>query len=553
MAFFDDIGNAADAAARHAAQAAKNAADRLKLKGAIEDERKRLDETYAALGRLYYEKHKASPDVEFIEQFKGIASSDMLISNYTELMESITDYDRCPECGAEHDPEAKACSECGHIYEAPEEQPDEVPDKDAGEFPFEPASAEEAAEENAADEAAEAEPVSNEEANEERVLEEVPAAFVHVENRCANCGAPLLNGARFCTVCGTLASIDEEAAPAQPEETPAAPAELPRLCIKCGAVLKNDSRFCTSCGAVVPAEEAPVFVPEPAPEPIPVPISIPVPEPAPAAPVCAGCGAPLREGSKFCTACGMPVPEEPKTAAIEDSVTVAPSPEAIRSAVIPPVSPVHPISPIPAAPAAPEAPHSAVSELNDQKTAVIEDSVTVAPSPELMHGVVIPAAAPAPVQAPKPEPAEEPKRLCPFCGAEMVKNTRFCISCGERVAPLPNIDTPSKPSADDAETVAWYEPAVQPAAPAPEPVKPAPAKVFKAPEKPAPAFEGRPSRCINCGAEINPGAKFCVKCGTLVPSSVIEPAPAPERLCTVCGAKLKEGQKFCVKCGARTE
>lgn len=53
-------------------------------------------------------------------------------------------------------------------------------------------------------------------------------------------------------------------------------------------------------------------------------------------------------------------------------------------------------------------------------------------------------------------------------------------------------------------------------------------------------------KCTNCGNELNPGQKFCTKCGT--------PAPAPEvksagLQCPSCGKALNPGQKFCTGCG----
>lgn len=53
-------------------------------------------------------------------------------------------------------------------------------------------------------------------------------------------------------------------------------------------------------------------------------------------------------------------------------------------------------------------------------------------------------------------------------------------------------------------------------------------------------------KCTNCGNELNPGQKFCTKCGT--------PAPAPETKsmgmqCPACGKALNPGQKFCTGCG----
>ncbi len=52
--------------------------------------------------------------------------------------------------------------------------------------------------------------------------------------------------------------------------------------------------------------------------------------------------------------------------------------------------------------------------------------------------------------------------------------------------------------------------------------------------------------CINCGAEIREGKKFCSNCGA--PASAPVPSPAH---CTNCGAKLEPGETFCSNCGTR--
>lgn len=54
-------------------------------------------------------------------------------------------------------------------------------------------------------------------------------------------------------------------------------------------------------------------------------------------------------------------------------------------------------------------------------------------------------------------------------------------------------------------------------------------------------------KCVKCGKEISPDAKFCRFCGAKA-----EAVPAPKkRFCTECGTELVENAKFCKKCGAR--
>lgn len=55
--------------------------------------------------------------------------------------------------------------------------------------------------------------------------------------------------------------------------------------------------------------------------------------------------------------------------------------------------------------------------------------------------------------------------------------------------------------------------------------------------------------CPNCGQTQAGGTRFCVYCGTQLPT---QPAAAPLRkFCVHCGAKLSEGQIFCSECGMK--
>ena len=55
-------------------------------------------------------------------------------------------------------------------------------------------------------------------------------------------------------------------------------------------------------------------------------------------------------------------------------------------------------------------------------------------------------------------------------------------------------------------------------------------------------------KCPHCGMIVIAEATFCQTCGTrlVVPQ---EPAPAPILFCVQCGAELREGARFCPKCG----
>ena len=51
--------------------------------------------------------------------------------------------------------------------------------------------------------------------------------------------------------------------------------------------------------------------------------------------------------------------------------------------------------------------------------------------------------------------------------------------------------------------------------------------------------------CIKCGAEIQPGSRFCMKCGNPVKTETVN------KCCIGCGAKLRAKQIFCSNCGTR--
>ena len=58
-------------------------------------------------------------------------------------------------------------------------------------------------------------------------------------------------------------------------------------------------------------------------------------------------------------------------------------------------------------------------------------------------------------------------------------------------------------------------------------------------------------QCPNCGAPVNPGQKFCTKCGAKMDATPQQPEMLSANVCPSCGAPLNPGQKFCTKCGAK--
>ena len=92
-------------------------------------------------------------------------------------------------------------------------------------------------------------------------------------------------------------------------------------------------------------------------------------------------------------------------------------------------------------------------------------------------------------------------RTCPSCGADVDKNFRFCVNCGEKM--------PEEEVEDDGKLV-----------------------------------------CDKCGAQAEEGAVFCTNCGNKITP---KKEKKPENVCTRCGAKLVDGAVFCTTCGLKIE
>lgn len=67
------------------------------------------------------------------------------------------------------------------------------------------------------------------------------------EVKCANCGAVLADGAKFCVECGTAVVAKTE----EPAATEEAAAPEPKKCANCGATLADGAKFCVECGTSI--------------------------------------------------------------------------------------------------------------------------------------------------------------------------------------------------------------------------------------------------------------------------------------------------------------
>ncbi|MBN1178053.1 MAG: zinc ribbon domain-containing protein [Anaerolineae bacterium] len=122
---------------------------------------------------------------------------------------------------------------------------------------------------------------------------------------------------------------------------------------------------------------------------------------------------------------------------------------------------------------------------------------------------VIPSAVPAPAA---PPPASQAPTVaaatCPVCGMPVIPGEPFCNSCGAALGPV---------AASMAPTVA-----VSSAAPTVAVSSAAPTVAVSSMQPPAAPV------CPTCGAQLEPGSRFCDMCGAAVAAPAAEaPAPAP--------------------------
>jgi len=105
------------------------------------------------------------------------------------------------------------------------------------------------------------------------------------KTKCEKCGAEFLDGARFCSSCGTPAEAE---AAARGESS----------CGKCGKALAEGQKFCSACGgtAAEPPEKAAEVSTEGGEAPKPVP-------------KCPSCGEEHAGDGKYCPRCGTELAE----------------------------------------------------------------------------------------------------------------------------------------------------------------------------------------------------------------------------------------------------
>lgn len=280
------------------------------------------------------------------------------------------------------------------------------------------------------------------------------------------------------------------------------------ICKNCGTDIKDGIKFCPACGSkieLLPEENEQFLKKQPTENKCPV------------------CAAPLKPGAKFCASCGNKV----TPAQNPDEIVCSCGNKLKAGAKFCNLCGKKVESSAPSEPAAKEKTEAKMPE-PVKSVPPVPDSVKAEP----------------PAEPVKPEIKEEKNdennrsvnigEIC-SCGNVLKPGAKFCPKCGNKVGEKPKENKLQKEEPKQEKTVAADEtPTIAPSAPAAVPQ----------------------ALTCQCGNLLKPGAKFCPKCGTKVGEKQESAAPeanadSPSQTVCSCGNTLKPGAKFCPKCGTK--
>lgn len=113
MGFLDDISNTISDFSQGAIQKGKDFADVAKYNSMISDEQKKIRETYAQIGRIYYEQFRNAPAEQLRSYIEQVNASNAKLAEYHQKVKELKGVTKCPSCGAEVANGAQFCPGCG--------------------------------------------------------------------------------------------------------------------------------------------------------------------------------------------------------------------------------------------------------------------------------------------------------------------------------------------------------------------------------------------------------------------------------------------------------
>lgn len=117
---FEKIGKTISEAGQAVGEKTKGVIDIAKLSCRIGTLEQSLTQSFADLGKEYYEKNKENPDENEAEAFNEITAAIATIKEMKEQLATIKGVIECPVCGTENAFENNFCGKCGAKLEKPE-------------------------------------------------------------------------------------------------------------------------------------------------------------------------------------------------------------------------------------------------------------------------------------------------------------------------------------------------------------------------------------------------------------------------------------------------
>lgn len=89
MAFFDELGKALSGKGKEAATKVRDLTEILQLKNKLSSEKEKVNKAYINLGMAYYDRHEASAEEEYAQDFETIRSGLLRISELEDEISSL--------------------------------------------------------------------------------------------------------------------------------------------------------------------------------------------------------------------------------------------------------------------------------------------------------------------------------------------------------------------------------------------------------------------------------------------------------------------------------
>lgn len=113
MAFLDELGKVISDKSKEAASKVKDITGVIQLKSKLSAEKEKINKAYISLGKAYYDRHEASLEEEYVDEFKIIEAGLIKIAVLEDEIAELEGTRVCAECGAKVAKDALYCSKCG--------------------------------------------------------------------------------------------------------------------------------------------------------------------------------------------------------------------------------------------------------------------------------------------------------------------------------------------------------------------------------------------------------------------------------------------------------